>query len=276
PNTASYGGFAGTFDSYASGLYPIDLALQGASVGMSQILPHNGGVGQPYNLFTLPPNKMSTFRHWTITPPYYSALIMIEVMEEEGSQVMDLLLNGNSTHTPGYAVYNDGQPIRLALFNYITDPSGANDAQCQLPQQPAGREGQVPQHLDWLDRTSSTLLGTAEPRVINSAPTAACKAKSRPKLSNATPDYVDPVESTETWPTSIATKLGGTAVVEPSILATSNERGAAQEAFNIGGTSSGSQVYASAAQRSVFVSGALARVVAMVVGVGLFLVDERV
>jgi hypothetical protein len=132
-NTASCGGFAGASDSYAAGLYLIDLALQGASIGMSQILLHNGGVGQTYNLFTPPPNNMSTFRGWTTTPPYYSALIMSEVMEEEGSQVMDLLLGGNSTHTPGYAVYKDGQPIKLALFNYITDPSGNNDAQFNFP-----------------------------------------------------------------------------------------------------------------------------------------------
>ncbi|KAG8913875.1 hypothetical protein FRC00_001394, partial [Tulasnella sp. 408] len=99
-NTASCGGFAGAPDSYAAGLYLIDLPPQGASIGMSQILLHNGGVGQTYNLFTPPPNNISTFRQWTTTPPYYSALIMGGVMEEEGSQVMDLPLSGNSTPPP--------------------------------------------------------------------------------------------------------------------------------------------------------------------------------
>ncbi|KAG8958638.1 hypothetical protein FRC00_002489 [Tulasnella sp. 408] len=84
-NTASCGGFARASDSYVDVLYLIDLALQGASIGMGQILVHNGGVGQTYNLFTPPPNNMSAFRQWTATPPYYSALIMSEVMEEESS-----------------------------------------------------------------------------------------------------------------------------------------------------------------------------------------------
>lgn len=70
---------------------------------------------------------MSSFEQWTTSSPYYSALAMAEVMSESGSQVKDLLLNNNSTSTPGYAIYKNGQPIRLALFNYITDSSGAND-----------------------------------------------------------------------------------------------------------------------------------------------------
>lgn len=30
-------------------------------------------------------------------------------------------------YTPGYAIYEDGLLARVALFNYITDPSGASD-----------------------------------------------------------------------------------------------------------------------------------------------------
>ncbi|KAG9021552.1 hypothetical protein FS837_007172 [Tulasnella sp. UAMH 9824] len=253
---------------------------------MSQILLHNGGVGQTYNLFTPPPNNMSTFRQWTTTPPYYSALIMSEVMEEEGSQVMDLLLNGNSTLTPGYAVYKNGQPIKLALFNYITDPSGANDAQFNFPSsQPSVRvkyfstsTGSTADkfNLTWAGQTMGDQFGsdgrlqgeeqtqTIQCNAGNCAVTVKAPQFALVFLDNQ--DSIDPIESTETWPTTVATKLGGTAVVDPSVLATSNGRGGAQEAFNIGGTSSGSQVYASAAQRSMLVSGALAGVVAMVVG----------
>ncbi|KAG9041074.1 hypothetical protein FS837_012768 [Tulasnella sp. UAMH 9824] len=212
---------------------------------------------------------------------------MSEEMEEEGSQVMDLLLNGNSTLTPGYAVYKKGQPIKLALFNYITDPSGANDARFNFPSsQPSVRvkyfstaTGSTADkfNLTWAGQTMGDQFGSdgrwtrrrANPKPSNATPVT---ARSPSKLlnfhssSSTTQDSIDPIESTETWPTSVATKFGGTAVVDPSVLATSNGRGGAQEAFNIGGTSSGSQVYASAAQRSVFVSGALAGVVAMVVG----------
>lgn len=79
-------------------------------------------------------------------------------------------------------------------------------------------------------------------------------------------DAIDPGLSTQTWATSVTTKLGGIAIVAPSILATSNGRGGAQEAFNVGGTSSGSKNYVSGAQRRVLVSGGLAGVVAMIVG----------
>ncbi|KIO19619.1 glycoside hydrolase family 79 protein, partial [Tulasnella calospora MUT 4182] len=184
-NTASCSRFAGGPDSYAGGLYLIDLALQGASIGVSQIILHNGGVGQAYNLFTPPPNNQSTFRQWTTAPHYYSTLIMSEVMED-GSQVMDLLLGGNSTHTPGYAIDKGGTPIKLALFNYITDPSGANDAQFNFPStQPSVRVKYFSSATG--SHTSSILLGPVKPWATNSAPTAVCKAKSKPKPSNATP-----------------------------------------------------------------------------------------
>ncbi|KAG8899841.1 hypothetical protein FRC00_000841, partial [Tulasnella sp. 408] len=215
-NTASCGVFAGASDSYFAGLYLIDLALQGASIGMSQILLHNGDL----QLFTPPPNNMSTFRQWTTTPPYYSALIMSEVMEEEGSQVMDLLLNGNSTHTPGYAVYKDGQPIKLALFNYITDPSGANGAQFNFPSsQPAVRvkyfstaTGSTADkfNLTWAGQTMGDQFGSdGRLQGQEQTQTVQCNAGSCSVTVKApqfalvfldNQDSIDPVESTETWP----------------------------------------------------------------------------
>jgi hypothetical protein len=43
------------------------------------------------------------------------------------SQVIDLQANGDSIYTPAYAVYEEGSATKVALFNFITDPSGAND-----------------------------------------------------------------------------------------------------------------------------------------------------
>lgn len=40
---------------------------------------------------------------------------------------MDLGANGGNEFTPAYAIYENGVPVRVALFNYITDPSGASD-----------------------------------------------------------------------------------------------------------------------------------------------------
>ncbi|KAG9040383.1 hypothetical protein FS837_000721 [Tulasnella sp. UAMH 9824] len=70
-NTASCVLFASALNSYAAGLYFIDLALHNASISMSQIL-HTGGVCQSYSPFTLLPKQHVTFRQWTTTPQYYS------------------------------------------------------------------------------------------------------------------------------------------------------------------------------------------------------------
>ncbi len=34
--------------------------------------------------------------------------------------------SGGNIYTPAYAIYENGVSMRVALFNYITDPSGAS------------------------------------------------------------------------------------------------------------------------------------------------------
>ncbi len=46
---------------------------------------------------------------------------------QTGSQITDLNANNGSIYTPAYAIYESGNPVRVALFNYITDPSGASN-----------------------------------------------------------------------------------------------------------------------------------------------------
>ena len=59
---------------------------------------------------------------------YYSILAMAEILGRSNqSQVVDLGVNGAETSTPGYAIYENGAPMRLALFNYLDDTSGAHD-----------------------------------------------------------------------------------------------------------------------------------------------------
>lgn len=70
---------------------------------------------------------MSSFDQWTIGPVFYSAVILAEAFGSSGtSQIVDLQANGNNIYTPGYAIYEKGQLARLALFNYVTDPTGAS------------------------------------------------------------------------------------------------------------------------------------------------------
>jgi len=74
-----------------------------------------------------PPTNQSTFRQWTVGPVFYSALIVVETFGSSNtSQIIDLGANGNNSFTPAYAIYENGQPARLVLLNYITDPSGAS------------------------------------------------------------------------------------------------------------------------------------------------------
>lgn len=42
------------------------------------------------------------------------------------SRIIDLQLNQNNIYTPGYAIYDGDVLARLALFNYVTDPTGAS------------------------------------------------------------------------------------------------------------------------------------------------------
>lgn len=36
-------------------------------------------------------------------------------------------MNSNNVLTPGYAIFENGNPVRVVLFNYIDDSTGAND-----------------------------------------------------------------------------------------------------------------------------------------------------
>ncbi|KIO22802.1 hypothetical protein M407DRAFT_27677 [Tulasnella calospora MUT 4182] len=177
---------------------------------------------------------------------------MSEVMEEEGSQAMDLLLTRNSTHTHGYALYKNGQPIKLALFNYITDPSGANDAQVNYPQQLAEREGQEVRLYRWFNCTqvqshvidcfqlviSQTisdqfssggrlLQGREQTRTTQcnaGSCTVTFKVPQFALICLDNQDSIDPGLSAQTWPTSVTTKLQGTTVYSGA-LPTNNGRG---------------------------------------------------
>lgn len=53
---------------------------------------------------------------------------MAEVLGSSGvAQVLDLFPNNANEFQPAYGVYENGKLVRMAMFNYITDPSGAND-----------------------------------------------------------------------------------------------------------------------------------------------------
>jgi len=64
---------------------------------------------------------------------YYTVLAMTEVLGRSNqSQIIDLGVNGGEQSTPGYAIYENGTPMRVALFNYLDDTSGAHDLRVSI------------------------------------------------------------------------------------------------------------------------------------------------
>lgn len=79
----------------------------------------------PFLSLTAPPTNQSAFNQWTIGPIFYSVLIMPEVLGKSNtSRVVDLWPNSGNELTPAYAIYENNQLARVALFNYMTDPTG--------------------------------------------------------------------------------------------------------------------------------------------------------
>lgn len=127
-NTASCGGFPGISDTFTSALWGVDYALQMANSNFTSALFHFGGQNVSYNPFTAAPTNESSFHQWTTGPLFYSAVFIAEAMGKTNTtQVKDMLPNDGNDLTPAYAIYENGQFARMALINYMTDPSGAND-----------------------------------------------------------------------------------------------------------------------------------------------------
>lgn len=76
--------------------------------------------------FTPPPTNISTTHGWTTGAVYYAALAVAETFGSSNqSQIVDM--NLPSEFRPGYAIYENGQPTRLAFINYASDATGASD-----------------------------------------------------------------------------------------------------------------------------------------------------
>lgn len=127
-NTASCGGFPGLSDSFGAALFGIDWSLQMAFANFSGAMMHLGGQNVYYNPFTPPPGSLAGKAGWTIGPMYYASLIVAEAFgPSNNSRIVDLFMNGNNPLTPGYAIYENGNPTKVALINFIDDASGANN-----------------------------------------------------------------------------------------------------------------------------------------------------
>jgi len=83
--------------------------------------------------FTSPPTNETSYNQWTVGAIYYATIIIAEALGTTNtSQVVDLFGNNNNDFTPSYAIYENGQLSKVAIFNYVDDQTGASDSQVTL------------------------------------------------------------------------------------------------------------------------------------------------
>ncbi|KAG8760410.1 hypothetical protein FRC11_000426 [Ceratobasidium sp. 423] len=230
--------------------------------------------GKPFP-FTPPPTNLSSSFGWTTGAVYYSTLLIAEAFGKSGNaQIVDLGANSNNDNTPAYAIYENGNPVRVVLFNYIDDPTGANDytANIAIGGQQTGQASTTPSsvqvrymrapslgshNVTWAGQnlggelgSDGRMQGTQETITIQcdttaqtcaipvKAPSIALVFLTDSALTESSPDST----VTQTFPTSAVTNKGGSGItvsVASSVLATSNGRGAAEHNL-LGSTSQGS------------------------------------
>ncbi|OCH90123.1 glycoside hydrolase family 79 protein [Obba rivulosa] len=270
-NTASCGGFPGVSDSFGSALWVIDYGLQMAYANFSGALLHIGGQDVSYNPFNPPPTNQSSFEQWTVGPIFYGMLVIAEALGTSNtSQVVDLFQNSNNEFTPGYGIWENGQLVRLALINYVTDPSGQSDytttitiggAQWNEPDATpsslkvkylAAESVSVKENITWAgqtlgsrfqadgrfqgDETVQTVTCDETTNTCNvtvPAPGFALVFLSDSAFEESTPS------STPTFATTAVTKTMNTATVPASVLANSNGN-SGSERKDLSSTSKGS------------------------------------
>ncbi|KAF7302721.1 hypothetical protein HMN09_00907000 [Mycena chlorophos] len=267
-NSASCGGFPGISDSFGAALWALDYGLQMAYSNFSGAMLHVGGQDVFYNPFTAPPTNQSMLFEWTIGAVYYSALVAAEVFGKTNtSRIIDLLGNDADIYTPQYAIYENGALARIALFNYVTDPTGATDYTATI----TVNGGTVPSsvtvkyllsdsvstknNITWAGQTFGTVhevdgrlkndLNVVTINCDTSANTCAIPVPA-PGFALVFLTQEESIE-TVTYPTTAHTNTKNTVTVASAVLATSN--GMSGSDWELGSTSSGSKT--SAARRTM-------------------------
>ncbi|KAJ6514298.1 glycoside hydrolase family 79 protein [Mycena vitilis] len=255
-NSGSCGGFPGISNSFGGALWALDYGLQMAYSNFSGALFHIGGQNVFYNPFTAAPTNVSRYYDWTVGAPYYAAVVTAEIFGKTNtSQILDLLGNDGNDMTPQYAIYENGALARVALFNYMTDPTGANDYKATI----SVTGGAVPasvqvkyllsdsvstkNNITWANQTMGTKF-TVDGRFkgdmnIVSIPcdtTANTCVVPVPAPGFALVSLVAESDiSTVTFSTTAYTNVAGTATVAPEVLQTSN--GMSGKDWQMGSTS---------------------------------------
>ncbi|KAF7322011.1 Glyco-hydro-79C domain-containing protein [Mycena kentingensis (nom. inval.)] len=295
-NTASCGGFLGISDAFASALWGIDYSLQLAHSNFSGAMFHLGGQGVFYNPFTAPPTNESSYHQWSVGPIYYSALVMAEAMGPSNtSQVLDMagIIDGISDKTPVYGIYEDGVPKRVAIINYIDDPSGANTVNAVISLANSDGTQTTPASVKvkyllassvvqkgnytWAGQTfggffesDGRLMGTENVTDVACDTAAKTCTVSVPAPGFALVFLSDDAQTEDkglpstTFSTTAKTRHRNTATIDPAVLATSN--GNRFSEHELAGTSKPPSAAPRAASASLIVMGVLVGAVGALLG----------
>lgn len=180
------------------------------------------------------------------------------------AQVVDLQANAENIFTPAFAIYENGVPARVALFNFMTDPSGANtytatiqitggtlaSVQVKYLSAPSVAEKT---NVSWAGQgfggpfeSDGRLQGTEDVQTIQctnnvcSIPVPA-PAYALVFLSDTAFNEVNPAPSAvPTFSTTTGKPGAAAATVNPTVLATSNGQGGANGQIMLGSTSQSS------------------------------------
>jgi hypothetical protein len=291
-NTASCGGFLGVSDSFTAALWGLDYALQMAHSNFSGAMFHLGGQNVFYNPFTSPPTNESAYLGWSVGPLYYSALVMAEAMgPSNNTQVLNYGVDNLSSFTPIYGIYENGTPVRVAIMNYLDDPTGASDVSAVISisggfTMPASVQvkylaaSSVTQkgNYTWAGQTFGSFfesdgrpMGQEVIETVNCDTTAETCTISVPapgfalvflNSDAAAGDIAG--TSSMTFPTTALTKTKNTVTVNPTVLATSN--GMMLSEHDLAGTSEAPSAAPRTAQASLIVVGVVIGAVVAILG----------
>jgi hypothetical protein len=290
-NTASCGGFLGISDSFTAALWGLDYALQMAHSNFSGAMFHLGGQNVFYNPFTSPPTNESSFHQWSVGPLYYSALAMAEAIgPSNNTQVLNYGVENLSSFTPIYGIYENGTPVRVAIMNYLDDPTGASNVSAVISIAGATIPSSVQVkrlsadsvvqkgNYTWAGQTFGSFfesdgrpIGQEVIETVNCDTTAATCTINVPApgfalvFLNSDAAAGDTAgTSSMTYPTTALTKTKNTASVDPSVLATSN--GFQMSEHELAGTSKPPNAAPRSAQASVVLAGVLIGAVVAMLG----------
>lgn len=227
--------------------------------------------------FTPPPTNETSYHQWTISPLFYANLAVAETLGTSNtSQVLDLFANSASIYTPAYAIYESGAAARVALFNYVSDSTGASDytVTISVGGGTTGESNATPSsvqvktltapsvseksNITWAGQTyggyfasDGRLTGTENVETVQCDTTANTCQVTVPApgyvlvfLNSAAYEESNP-STTVTFATTSLTKTLNTATINASVLATSN--GHSGKTLELGSTSKGSNLLSSGA-----------------------------